>query len=160
MKFDAQSDTITTASLQFSPTTNGIIGTTTNDNASSGYVGEFISSVISSGSAVTFPHTTITDLTSISLTAGDWDVWGNIQYLSLGTTPSQIFAWINNTSASVPDNSLFISNGISTETSAGLIPPTQRFSLSSTTTIYLTGEIANASGNGSACGGIYARRVR
>jgi hypothetical protein len=44
----------TATSVTFSPTTGGIVGTTTNDNAGAGKVGEFISSVITTGATVTF----------------------------------------------------------------------------------------------------------
>lgn len=135
-------------------------GTQTNDDAPTLYVGEFISSVIAGGSAVTFPSSANTDLTSISLTAGDWDVWGNITFNSLGTTPTQVFGWFNTVSATTPDSSLYINVPATGAASMGLIPPARRFSLSATTTIYITGAVINSSGNGSASGGIYARRVR
>lgn len=62
-------------SLTFS-STSGIIGTTTNNNAAAGSVGEYIESVFS---AVAAPATTLYgDATSISLPAGDWDVTLNI----------------------------------------------------------------------------------
>jgi hypothetical protein len=154
----------TATSLAFSPTTGGIIGTTTNDNTGSGKVGEFVSSVIASGSATTMTSNTATDMTSISLTAGDWDIWGNIAFPTLGTGPSSIFGWISSTSATTPDASL--RNGVnfsvvpSFAANNGFSVPQLRFSLSGTTTIYITGLIGNSSGNGSACGAIYARRVR
>ena len=59
-------------SITFSPTTTGINGTTTNDSAQTGKVGEYISAT---ASAVNAPASaTWGDLASISLTAGDWDV--------------------------------------------------------------------------------------
>lgn len=49
-----------------------IKGTTTNTNASTGYIGEYVESVVGN---TNFPSSgVIGDLTSISLTAGDWDV--------------------------------------------------------------------------------------
>jgi len=71
---------ITATSIIFNPTTGGILGTTTNNNASAGYVGEFVSSEVLIGSAVSISANTATDLTSISLTAGDWDVWANVGF--------------------------------------------------------------------------------
>jgi hypothetical protein len=50
-----------------------IRGTTTNDSAATGFVGEYVESLVTSNT--NFPSTgTWGDLTSISLTAGDWDV--------------------------------------------------------------------------------------
>jgi hypothetical protein len=149
-------------SLTFSSTT-GIVGTTTNNNAASGSVGEFISSVIASGSAVTATSNAASDLTSISLTAGDWDVWGNISLVTLGTTPVGLQVWTSTSSATAPDKSLY--NGFQTLTTSlvagtGFSVPYHRYSFASTTTVYISAFLTNSSGNGSICGGIYARRVR
>jgi hypothetical protein len=139
-------------------------GTGTNNNAASGYIGEFISSVITSGSPTTMSSNAATNVTSISLTAGDWDVWGNVSFVTLGTTPTGINGWVSSTSATVPDQSL--RNGMNFLAAAGLTngsgitAPILRFSLASTTTIYLSGFLSNTSGTGTACGGIYARRSR
>jgi hypothetical protein len=160
----AGSDTNITLNLKGKGTGGAaVLGTSTNDNAASGYVGELISSVISSGSAVTMTRNTNIDVTSISLTAGDWDVWANINYITLGTSPTNIYAWTSSTSATTPDaslyNALIYASG-APGANTGLSAPFHRYSLSTTTTIYLTGALVNASGNGTACGGIYARRAR
>ena len=73
------------------------------------------------------------------------------------------FAWISSTSATLPDASLFNGPSLATGTMAGnwgFSVPQLRFSLSITTTIYISGYLVNISGNGTACGAIYARRVR
>lgn len=151
----------TTNTITFNPTTAGIKGTTTNDNGASSYVGEFVSSVIASASAVNFANNTNVDLTSISLTAGDWDVWGNLTYVTLGSVPTETFAWINSVSATTPDSSLYNAMSVGAITSnVGNIAPSQRFSLSGTTTIYISGAKIGTSGNATVCGGIYARRRR
>ncbi|MDP2325295.1 MAG: hypothetical protein Q8N51_14890, partial [Gammaproteobacteria bacterium] len=63
-----------------------IEGTNTNDAAAAGYIGELIGSTIASGSAVSLTTATNANVTSISLTAGDWDVWGAITYNHGGST--------------------------------------------------------------------------
>lgn len=149
---------LTAGSIAFS-TTTGVVGTTTNNNAAAGSVGEFVSSVILSGSAVTATANAASDVTSISLTAGDWDVWGNITWPTTGTTVNGLIGWISSTSATLPDLALrvaVITNG----NNFGLVVPQLRFSLSTTTTIYLSGLVSNSGGNGTQCGGLYARRVR
>ena len=55
---------------------NGLAGVTTNSNAAAGIVGEYISSSIASGSAVSLTTGVSANVTSISLTAGDWEVYG------------------------------------------------------------------------------------
>lgn len=63
---------------------SSIVGTTTNDNAPAGNIGEYVESVVA---AVSFPATTVYgDATSISLTAGDWDVSLNFVYSGAGAT--------------------------------------------------------------------------
>jgi hypothetical protein len=152
----------TATSLAFSPTTDGIIGTTAANNAASGYVGEFISSVIASGSAVTVANNAVVNITSISLTAGDWDVWGNISTVTVPTTTIALAGWTSTTSVTVPDNSLFSSIYLLTGTlgAGNLCVPQLRYNVSTTTTVYLSITINESSGSGSACGGIYARRIR
>jgi hypothetical protein len=134
-------------------------GTATNDNAAAGQIGEFVSSVILDASAVNINDITATDLTSISLTAGDWDVWGNLNFE--GTAMTNIVGWISSTSATLPDTAyLSIVNlvGLGTANAAFCVPQ-RRFSLSGTTTIYISG-YQDGTGAGLLNGAIYARRIR
>lgn len=156
----------TATSLSFSPTTGGIVGTTTNDNVASGDVGQFVSSQITFASPVGLTTITQTDVTSISLTAGDWDVWGNVGFTGATNTSFLIgYGWINNASASIPDTSLtcVIQNNVVTpfiNGALGFCVPSQRFSLSTTTTIYLSVFASFSVSTCSAFGLIAARRRR
>lgn len=138
------------------------IGTTTNDNAAAGLIGEFQSSVIAFASAVGIATATATNLTSLSLTAGDWDVYGNINFVFSANNGTEADAWISTTSASVPDQSLrsliVPSSGILG--TAGVHAPFKRISIASTTTVYLTGYATFGSGTCSMNGGLFARRAR
>jgi hypothetical protein len=149
----------TASSMTFNPTTSGIVGTTTNNDAAAGKVGEFISSVIPFASAVSLTTGTDANMTSISLTAGDWDVWGNVTFTPAGTITAYT-AWISSSSASLPDRSLYCRDQASGLTSVvGICVPQLRFSLSGTTTIYISAT-STFSSTLTMCGGIYARRVR
>lgn len=156
----------TATSVTFSPTTGGIVGTTTNDSTSAGNVGEYVESVIASGSAITLTTGVIANLTSISLTAGDWDVDFVGQFVNAPTTSStQYITSISLTSVTLDstngrqNNNIFAAfvNGGATCTSA-IVP--LRFSLASTTTIF--GVVrATFTVAGMTCFGILrARRVR
>lgn len=128
-------------------------------NKSAGYVGEEISSTIAFASAVSLTSNTPANVTSISLTAGDWDVYGNVFFApSVGF--SAITCWASLTSVTSPDQSL--RNQISYSTAiiltSGINIPYLRVNVSSTTTVYLSANAIFASGTGTACGGIYARR--
>lgn len=137
-------------------------GTTAGGNAPAGYVGEFISSVIAYASAVSISSATAKNLTSISLTAGDWDVYGNVNFFGAAVTLQDALCWVSTTSATLPDGSLY--NGYTTSTSQmsgfGGNTPYVRISISSTTTVYISGYIILAASTCTMCGGIYARRVR
>jgi hypothetical protein len=136
-------------------------GTNTNDNAAAGEKGEVVTSAVTSGSAVSMSSGTATDITSISLTAGDWDVSGTLWITTVGTVTS-FNAWINTTATTEPTRGgaghSFI-QGISiaggSDLSINLSP--KRLSLSGTTTVYLGGRTTAGS---SGFGTIFARRVR
>ncbi len=145
--------------------TGGVLtqGTSTNGVGAAGYVGEEIESIIANASAVNVPTATSTNVTSISLTAGDWQVWGNVNGSTFGTTPTAFFGWISTSSASAPDQSLY--NGLSLTTGilvtgTGFEVPSKRISLAATTTVYLSTFMIFAAGTQSVCGGIFARRLR
>lgn len=158
---------VTFSSVTFSPTTNGVVGTPTNNNAGTGYVGEVISSVIILASATSLTTTVPKNITSIVLTAGDWDLWGNVGFIgNVLTTFEAGVGWINSISASVPDGVLYsqqIYAPAATVFNVGSVNftvPGYRVSLAAPTTYYLT---VNSSFGTSTCngyGGIYARRRR
>jgi hypothetical protein len=156
----------TMSSLTFSPTTGGIVGTTAADNAAAGKVGETITSNVAQGSAVSISNNTPANITSISLTAGDWDVTGTVAMNPAGTTTvSALVGWISTTSATLPTlpNSgaefafqLPFTTGVIQALPTGRI----RINVSSTTTTYLSVQSTFAVSTNSAFGFIMARRVR
>lgn len=143
--------------------TSGIIGATTNNNAAAGSVGEYVNSIISEAFAINITTNTATDITSISLTAGDWDVWGNTFIIAAsGTVPASYLSWCSQTSASIPDASLLTSLILPfTASQTQAVPiPQLRMSLSATTTIYLSIYVGFSVSTLTAGGAIYARRRR
>jgi hypothetical protein len=146
--------------------TNGIVGTTTNNNANAGSVGEFISSNVPVGSAITLAGSfTQTNITSISLTAGDWDVWGNVIYGGASAIYTDIQGSTSLVSATIstpPNGGSYYQLAASFTNGAtlGLPVGTMRLSLAATTTVFL---VANAGFTGTgavAYGFIGARRRR
>lgn len=145
----------------FTPTGSSITGTTTNNNASAGYVGEVISSFVLQASAVSLTSATSADITSISLTAGDWDVYGNVVNEASGPLITIARGWISTTSATLPDNSkTSFEDSVGGFGNWGVATPTLRLSLSTTTTVYLSTQVTLTSGTCTGSGGIYARRAR
>lgn len=141
-------------------TTPNIVGVTTANNAPAGSVGEFVSSTIAFASAISLSNNIAANVTSISLTAGDWDIKGNVFFSNTGTF-TMFAAWSSTTSATKPDLSLISQFLLATGFgSSGISIPYQRISISATTTVYLSAVASFTTGTLTACGGIYARRVR
>ncbi|NML34963.1 hypothetical protein [Paraburkholderia antibiotica] len=149
------------ASGAFTPSqTAGIVGTTTNNNANAGSIGEVISSSIATGSAVSLTSGSATNVTSISLTAGDWYVFGNVTF-NVATTMNYVAGGAGTTSATLPTGYTFLTlaPGSAVTSFAGYPIPSQRLSLSASTTVYLVAQ-ASFSGTCSAYGNIIAWRRR
>lgn len=117
---------------------SGIIGTNTNNNAAAGNIGQYVESL----ATPSFPATSVWgDATSISLTAGDWDV----TYVSVPERNGSTWSLVDIGISITPGNS---TTGLilgSNELRLGLIPsidPTAlclanyRMSLATTTTVY------------------------
>lgn len=156
------------------PTITNIVGTATNDSASAGAIGEIISSSIAQGSAVSLTTVTPVNITSISLTAGDWDVYLFAHFNGGATTT------VNYLEASI---SLTTGTLLETAGSAGLwtasfvsaapfnfghsaavnvtvpVGPV-RISIAGTTTVYFVAQAAFATSTCQAFGVLRARRVR
>lgn len=147
-------------------------GTTTNDSASGGFVGEQIIASVATGSAVSLSTGTAANVTSVSLTAGDWDVSGCIVFKPGATTSITLLgAAISATTNAVPavigqnsTNDFLVQNA-----SAAFVPgsnddtlciPPVRVSLSTTTTTYLVGKATFSISTLAEYGQIRARRMR
>jgi hypothetical protein len=144
-----------------------VLGTTAGANAPTGFVGEFVSS--NPGSAVTPAASgSPINITSISLTAGDWDVEGTTGLSTGGTTAATALATgVSNTTTAFDslNNGGFIEGAAALGVSAGYFYSTgkRRINISTTTTIYLIGQLTysvlgGATWNTSSF--IHARRVR
>ena len=138
-------------------------GTTTNDNAAAGQIGEFISSNVPAGSAVPLTSTSPANVTAISLTAGDWDVNGNVrESIAGGTTGTYLVGVISLATASLTE----VTGGYSMTGQSALGTPAAvavgpvRVSVAATTTVYLNAQAMFAGGTMAAYGYIRARRVR
>jgi hypothetical protein len=157
----------TSGAITFSPTTTGSIGTTTNDNASSGVVGEAVRSQVG---FTNFPATNNWgDLTSISLTAGDWDV-SILAILSTNTATGGT-DWRCGISSTTGNSGTGLTLGDNQAEHTAVLPsggnaadslsiPNFRVSLSGTTTYYLKYLALYTGGVPQAAGRISARRVR
>lgn len=140
-----------------------LVGTTTNDNSTAGNVGEYVSALIAVGSPVSLTTATGANVTSISLTSGDWDVEGNVNFTETTATASARSAGITTTSATIPTDGSEAYCGVQSTLTSELntIALTRkRISISGTTTVYLVGKATFSAGTVSGFGSLSARRVR
>lgn len=140
--------------------TNGIVGTTTNNNANAGAVGEYVTA---SATSVAITTAVSTNITSISLTAGDWDVSGVMQVSPAGgTIVGGESTSISTTSGTLGGlGSLTFIGATKATGQADIIPtPVVRLSLAGTTTVYLVGNVSYTTSTLTVSGLIRARRVR
>lgn len=80
-----------------------LAGTLTNDAASAGNVGENPKTQVPIGSPVAIVSTTITNISSLFLAAGDWDLYGEIGLTGTGTVTS-VVGCLSTTSATTDQN--------------------------------------------------------
>jgi hypothetical protein len=125
-----------------------------------GFIGEQIRSAIAAVSGVTLTTATAANVTSISLTAGIWDVTGVVMFNGVVTGTSQ-GASVGTVSATVgtQGDNYITGNGASNTIDNGLVVPAYRISLTSTTTVYLVGISVFTAGTQKAYGRISATRV-
>lgn len=140
-------------------------GTATNDDATAGNVGEYLVSDVLLSGALSLSAGTAKTITSISLTAGDWDVTGQVQFNPDTTTITGIkIAAVNSTTNTLPNSDFFMSTEESITSINGAHTfvncPMVRISVATTTVYYLIGYAEFSVSTETANGRIRARRVR
>lgn len=144
-------------------------GTTTNDSASAGFIGEYASAIILLANEVSI--NAAANVVTLSLTAGDWNVWGElwIDNSTGGATLSgKTNAWISTTSATAPTTpadatakASYDSTALTSGTAVIVLPVGPvRVSLGSTTNVFLGGLATVSAGTANGYGILKARRVR
>ena len=135
-------------------------GTGAGGNAGAGQVGEYLTNTTLNTpltSAVT------ANATSLTLTAGDWDVSGSCQYVPAGTTTIQeVACGINATSATLGavGTVTVLSASFSTGGGTQISTPMVRLSLAAAATVYLPCNATFGTSTMQVSGFIRARRVR
>jgi len=145
----------------------GLIGTITNDNAIVGSVGEYIESTVLAGAAVALATGVNSNVTSINLTSGDWDIDGLVAYHGDGTTN------INDTQEGISDVSAvfgavgtyhidYLTIVVAAAIDATYDTPKVRISIPAKTilTVYLVTMVHFSVSTCAAYGHLRARRVR
>lgn len=160
---------VDTTQLTLSGSGPALRGTPTNNNAAAGMVGEIISSVVSTSPGVSLTTSTTANVTSITLTPGDWDVSGNVFLVGAsGTSMSNRGGALSLASATLPTgaatNEALSFNTITAivvnAVPQGVSLPTVRVSVAVNTTYYLVAFASFTVSTAVAGGALIARRAR
>ena len=151
----------------------GIVGTKTNDSAPAGNVGELLTTQVAAAGAVAGAASTASaNVTSVSLTAGDWIVQGTcsliwtgvtatVQRCGLGTTTDVQASQAGGSGIGTDPLTVIIGTfGTTLSGTTALSTPVARVSVASTTTIYLVAGMTYSAGSFTQYGSIRAWRVR
>lgn len=126
-------------------------------NAAAGVVGEVLSAT---ATTVSLSNGVATNVVSLALTAGDWDLSGAVSVRPTSATIAQIISGASTTSATNPVfPNRIVDNGSFTFVQEYAIP-SQRFNITATTTVYLVTSAGFPSGTVTADGYLLARRRR
>jgi hypothetical protein len=152
-----------------------LLGTNTNDSAATGYVGEYLTSSRLRASAVGITTNTANNATTaITLTAGEWEIWGFVGYsFTASTSVTRLAAAISRTDGVMPASSTYAVPNASGELTgqlawAAMVPvndiiiPTgvSTVKLSESATFYLVAFATFTASTTDFWGSIHARRVR
>lgn len=149
--------------------TLGILGTTTNNNAQAGSVGELNSTVVLSGAAVSLTTATPADIVTLVLQPGDYDVSGEVWFTAnAATIITSIDGGLNTTSATIPTTpSVSTSRNLMPITLGAGLAPVLNFkecrisvATATTATVYLSVNASFSINTLSAYGVLQARRRR
>lgn len=142
--------------------TSGIVGTLTNDNASAGSIGEYPTPTNLTN--VTLVSGSPANVSSVPLTAGDWNVQCEIDYgPSATTTATQFASGPSATSATFGGAGTYANQVASMAANTGIpsiVSPVGRILLSATTTVYCVAQSTFAVSTMNASGHMTVRRAR
>jgi hypothetical protein len=126
-----------------------------------GLVGQVLSSLVPLGSAVSLTTATPANVTSLTLTAGDWDVWGNLNLSAGAASVTVLSGGLSTTTGTLPTDGTecFSGQQSTTTTFKGTISvPSKPVNVSSSTPVYLVASATFSAGTVAGYGAMYARR--
>jgi len=135
-------------------------GTQTNDNAQAGWVGEYLSAINSGGTAMVSANAV--NLTSLTLTPGDWDVSGTVNMQGTAPAMNDALGSISLTSGAAgpfQNNNEYYGGSTNLQGYVGAVPVV-RISVAVSTPVYLVGRASFSSGTVTGYAFLQARRRR
>lgn len=151
--------------ISVSPSAQQLPGTGTNGNANAGNLGQLLESTVLVASSVSLTDNAAKTVTSITLTPGDWDVWGTVAYNSnVATVMTVAVGALNTTTDTLPTipngggYTSWVGSGNGPAISAGMMRVT--VAAGATTVVYLIAYSRFTVNVNAAYGYIGARRRR
>lgn len=144
-------------------TAGQIFATTTNDNADVGKVGQYVESVIASGSSVAATTATPSNITSISIPAGDWRVCGSGRQNPNAATSFTVTEYSVSTTSATLDTTYTVTDRFAAfvpTASFGGVEKCRRLSVAATTTVYLVQQVTFTVNTTGGYGYLNATRTR
>jgi hypothetical protein len=132
-------------------------GVTDGSNAAAGQVGEYLSTLVTA--AVGIASSTWTTIGALTLTPGDWDVWGQIGHAPAAAA-TQVYGELDTLTTptgAVSDSISYATSYVYNGSSCYMALTPVRLSITANTTVYLHAYCNNTS---SVTGKIQARRRR
>lgn len=164
----AGSETFTNKTLTSpSITTPSITGVVDGSSAGAGKIGQVLTSTVIASSPTSISNGVRTDITSLSLTAGTWLLWGQIEVIGASSaiaTANEIYLTVTagDFATGAVEGQTYFRNGTlpSVATPKGVVScvPFQ-VAISGTTTYYLKSKVDFSPGTMSGCGSITALRI-
>jgi hypothetical protein len=150
-----------TGAVNLNGTPNNIKGVTDGSDATAGQIGEIISANQTSNIPLT--SNVSANVTSLVLSAGDWDVTGEVNITPSVGGANSVYAAINSVSATYPLTPSIGTGRATLGITLGTFPVGMairpcRVSIAASATYYLIAQLNGQAGN--AIGNIWARRVR
>ena len=146
------------------------LGVTDGSSAAPGDIGEILESTVASGSAVSLTTATGKDVTTLALTAGDWEITGVVDRSLAGTTLTIASCGISLTADTLPpqaggsglspDAAAYDLKALTTVTGTLNQLVSAEVNAASGTTVHLVAQDTFSAGTVAAYGTIRARRVR
>jgi hypothetical protein len=152
--------------LTFTPsgTAGRVVGNTDAVTPPAGSVGEIMQQTVAAGSAVNLSTTVGATIASLNLTAGDWDVWGNVAWTVTGATTTLATAWLSTSAPpavpTAPNSGGMVVSSAALVSGQCTLAGNLRLASTAAQTVYLGARATFPSGTVAAYGYIAARRRR
>lgn len=143
---------------------SSVNGITSGSAPAAGTIGEYISSFKDSSHTVNLSNGVTADITSITLSAGVWNISAHF-VLNTGSTVTTVQGGVSTTSATLPANgtigdaSFYVNGGITSTGTMDFYVVDYRVSINGSTTYYMVINHAFSAGTASAYGRISGTRV-